>query len=104
MLQYIPANPVKFFVYFSVGISQNFNSNIGKIIVPNYICFFAFLFIVLRAIQFNHQCGGRNIEICDVISYNLLSANCHRQSFKEIIPQMPFFPGHVFTEILGIRF
>ena len=62
-----------------------------------------YIFIMLRAIQFNYQFGFRTIKICNVFSKNLLSRKADWIGTQKIIPKMPFFFCHFFSQLFCKR-
>ncbi len=61
-----------------------------------------FIFIVLAAVQLNHQFCGSDVEVGDIATKHLLPVDRPGQHLEEIVPQMLFFRGHLFPKTLGI--
>ena len=54
--------------------------------------------VMLTSIDFYNKLGRGNIEIDNVRTNHLLSMYHNREVFEEIIPKVPFFLGHMFTQ------
>lgn len=61
------------------------------------------ILIVLRTVQFNDEFCFRAIEISDIFSQHLLSGKTDRVGTQKIIPQVPFFFCHFFSQLFRQR-
>ena len=58
------------------------------------------ILVVLRAIQFDHQFCFCTVKINDVFADYSLAQKSNRIGTKIIIPQVPFFFCHLFSQLL----
>ncbi len=61
-----------------IGYSKHGYSPSFDLLCANSILDLDFLFIMLRAIQLNHQPGSMAIKICNIGVYDFLSQKSHR--------------------------
>lgn len=100
--QNIRANSVKILVNIPICISQNSDSLPVQIFVTFLIIRLAVGRIMLTSVNFDgYLCLGA-IEIDDIPSDDFLLVDCYREIFQKIIPQVTFFRGHVFSQVLCI--
>ena len=57
---------------------------------------------MLRSIKFDRQAAGGNIKIHNTITYHFLSVHCDWQLLQKVVPQMPLFFCHPFSQHLRI--
>ena len=79
MIPNIFTNTVKSLIDICIGIPKYRTSFFSKECVSLQIPLVMFLLIMLRAIQFNHNFMGCNIEINNVISQHFLTMHSNRQ-------------------------
>ena len=61
------------------------------------------ILIVLRTIQLNDEFCFCAIKISDIFSKYLLSGKTDRIGAQKVVPQMPFFLGHFFSQLFCQR-
>ena len=77
-------------------------SPIFKLRCSDLVCQHTFRFVMLGAIQFDHELRLSTIEICDIPVNYLLAKESYRIITKEVIPHMSFFFRHVSSQRTGI--
>ena len=102
MLQNIPAYSVEVVQDFVIGISKHREAQTVQIGVPLAILFCRVRLIVLRSVQLDDDAGGVDTEINNAGADHVLPLDRNIQTFQKIVPQMPFFPCHVFAQLLCV--
>ena len=86
MKQNILTDTAEIFRYRPFGITQNFQPQCFQCAITLSVSSIACRFKVLGTVQFDDQSGLSTVEIHDKFADDLLSVDCHRQTFEEIIP------------------
>ena len=102
--QNILAHTIKVRIYIIIRISQNSEIHIIQIFITLRIRSKSFFFKVLSSVNLNHKFCRSTIEINNVRSDNFLPMYGNRKCFQKIIPEVPFFFCHFFSEFLRILF
>ena len=55
-----------------VGVTENLNTQRGKVCITNSILLFSVVLLMLRSVQFDNKLFLRNIKVHNIISNNLL--------------------------------
>ena len=70
-------------------------------LIPFPVVLAGCFFIVLAAIQLDHQRRGGNIKIGNIATEHLLPIDGTGQFSEKIVPKMPLFGGHPLSQLLG---
>ena len=95
-------NTVEVAVYLIIGNSYNRKSVLFKKFCPFGVIFNSFILVVLRAVKFNYQVCFCTTEINNIAAYYFLTEESYILVSQIIIPQVPFFLGHIFAKHLCV--
>ena len=98
---YFRTYTTEIFLYLRICETQNENTHRFHIVGTHLICSQSFRGIVLHSVKLNHNLCTVAIEICDVISNNLLPPKAKRHFSQKIVPQMLFLGCHITPKRLG---
>ena len=65
---------------------------------PFFVVLFSCLVIMSAAVQFNYQLRLSGLKIYNIVSQHLLPGETSRVGPQIIIPKVPLFLGHVFSQ------
>ena len=102
MSVYIFTDGVEAEVDVRIGITQDRKTQFLKGGIPLGVGFPAFLFKVLRPIDFDHQFCLRTTEINNIRTDHTLPMDGNRQCFQKTIPKTAFLRRHVAPQDAGI--
>ena len=97
----IGADAFKVLIHCIVGNSQNKQVVIFKKGTSDGIINLFALLIVLRTVQLHHQFGLGAVKISNIVPQYFLTIEANRILTKKVIPQMPFFFRHFFSQLSG---
>ena len=86
----------------SIGISYNHKIQAFQIGCSLSGCFYSIVFKMLRAVQLDNQICGFAEKVHDIVSDRALLPDFYGIGTEKIVPQVPLFLGHIFSELSGV--